>query len=255
MQPRVLLLLVALVQAAAPGLLFFNGFDQQSGRPPTPIVPASYAFIIWGAIYGLSLLFAALQLIRGQAIDRFSRIFGPAILLFVFSTVWLLFARFGPNWATVPTIIAMLLFGATVLFRIADAPQDLNGFSRWCAPAAFGLYAGWLTVATFANFTEIATDLGFGFFGLAIETWTLLALVPATALACAIVSRARGNWFYAAAVLWALAAIAVANVSRDRPTLAAAAGLAGAVVLAATFLAARRNGARVTVEHWDVSAI
>lgn len=241
---KLILLIVALVQAGAPAILFFNGFNPSTGRPPTPIVPADYAFTIWSLIYGLAVLFSGAQVLSRPVNGALQRILVPATSLFLLSTIWLLCARYGPAWATVPIIIGMLSLATYALLSITDHPPDQARFADWLAVPLFGLYAGWLSVAVFANFTEIAADLGFNFFGLALEPWTLLALVLATGLACGIAFRSRGSLFFAAAVLWAFAAIAVANAAHHRPILAASAMGAAAVMIGVTSLAKRRLAKR-----------
>lgn len=240
MRLKLLILVAALTQAAAPAILFFDGFNTPSGRAPTPIVPANYAFSIWGLIYGLSLLFSILQFIPKYSSASLPRIGGASIGLFTLSTIWLLFARFGPAWATVPTIILMFVLATFVLRALGWPAERHRSLGQWCALAAFGVYAGWLTIAVFANFTEIAYDLHFSFFGLGLDVWSILCLAGGTVLACALVFRSRGNWFYCAAIIWALAAIAVANAA-DRRDAIAFLSSAGALGVAFVTLWTRRR--------------
>ncbi|OYW46882.1 MAG: hypothetical protein B7Z08_01610 [Sphingomonadales bacterium 32-68-7] len=247
---KIVLLVVALIQAAAPLVLFFDGFGRQTGLAPTPIVPANYAFAIWGAIYGLSVLFAAVQLVPGQADPLLPRLGRPLAALFALSTLWLAFARFGPLWGTVPAIAAMLVLAAWVLIAVATRADGLAGYRQWLILGLAGLYAGWLTVATFANVTEVAAASGFGFFGLSLPAWTVLALIAGTVLACAILAQSRGAWPYAAAVSWALVAIAIANVVRDRQPAVVAVSLVclAAVLTAAWSFSARPSAAPTPAE-------
>lgn len=243
MRLKLLLFVAALTQAAAPALLFFDGFNSQSGRAPTPIVPANYAFSIWGLIYGVSLIFSVMQFIPKQVSPSLPRIGRASTALFILSTVWLLFARFGPEWATVPTIMLMLAFAVFVLSELGWPTQCHRSTGQWCALAAFGLYAGWLTIAVFANFTEIAFDLGFSFLGVGIELWTILCLAAGTLFACAFVVLSRGNGFYSAAIIWALAAIGVANVGAGRRIIVMS-SIAGAVCVVLANLETRRSARR-----------
>jgi hypothetical protein len=241
---KIILLVLALTQAAAPLFLFFDGFDRGAGRPPTPIVPANYAFTIWGVIYGLGVLFSGAQFSSTRVSPMLQRIFLPASCLFLLSTVWLLFARFGPLWGTVPTILAMLGLAVYALLAVSRDADKSRAFADWLALPLFGLYAGWLTIAVFANFTEIAVDLGFPFWGLSLPAWTVLALAAGTALAACIASASRGNASYAAAIVWALIAIAVANARDSRWTIVTV-SLVGAAIVTGSTYAARRRSARL----------
>lgn len=157
------------------------------------------------------------------------------------STLWLLFARFGPKWGTVPVIIAMAALGILIVIRLGSARPAKLGLDRCCAPALFGLYAGWLTVATFANFTEVAVDLGFSFLGLGLANWSTLALATATVVAYWVTLKAMGNWSYTAAIVWALIAVVVANRIPGREQVATVSIAGAAILVVATLWAARRR--------------
>jgi hypothetical protein len=234
---RFILLVMSLAQAAAPAVFFFDGFARPAGRPPTPIVPADYAFTIWGLIYGLSVAYAVQQFVAANRAPPRAR--WAAAVLFALSSAWLAFARYGPLWLTVPVIAIMLALAAYLVIAVAHRAMP-NLAEKWISLALFGLYAGWLTVALFANFTEVAFDLGFSFLGLSMVAWTLLSLAAATALACGIAVAARGNWLYAAAILWAFAAILVANASSPSAgVVGTAIAIAAALVLAASWIGFR----------------
>jgi hypothetical protein len=239
MLARIALLVIALIQAATPSLLFFNGFDAETGGP-TPIVPAGYAFSIWGVIYALAVVFAGIQFLPRANPQVFGRLVWPSAALFLLSSVWLVFARFGPLVATVPTIIVMVVVATWTLVRARERATQLAPYDRWITLALFGLYAGWLTVATFANMTEIGKVEGFGFFGLSLTQWSSAALVTGSILACVIAIRAGGVVSYTAAIVWALSAIMVANRDRgDSPEILVVCAIGIALVIAATFVSAR----------------
>lgn len=247
---RIALIILAIAQAATSALLVAGGFAQQGAlRPETPIVPADYAFLIWAFIYLASLAWAGWQLFsRHGGGALFQWIAGPVGVAFALGIAWLLAARFGPLWATAPILLMMLALLAHALIVAAALGPTVSRAERMLSLAMLGPYAGWLTVAVFANITEIAADYGFEFFGLAMTTWTVLALVAAAALACAIAWAARGRWSYAVAVAWALAGIFVANLGSDRVLIQATCGLA-ALALLITTAAARTVAAEQAGEY------
>jgi hypothetical protein len=229
---RWIVFLLALAQLAAPPLLFAAGESSVLFAARSPIVPAGYAFSIWGFIYLAAVVWSGWHLFaRDRDSALYPRIAVPLALTFVLCILWLAAARFGPTAATVPIFAAMLLLLLRALAVIggpagAQAPRT----SRFLSLALVGPYAGWSSVALFANFTEVQLDLGWNYLGLQPEVWTAAALATATLLVLVVVRFGRGTLWYSGAVLWALAGITAANLG-EGPWL-----VLGALVLSATLL-------------------
>jgi hypothetical protein len=231
----VLNLVLAAGQIAATALLFRDGFATAQGplpqTGPTPIEPAGYAFIIWGPIYLGALAFAAVQALQPNWTAPLFRDIGwLTAAAFLACILWLAAARYGPLLATAPLIILMLVCLGAALIRASASPGTLGPVEGLAVHAGLGLYAGWLTVAVFANISEVLPAYGFDRFGLGAETWTRLLLAAASVLALLGLWASGGNLFYAGAIIWALAAIAVANLQRG-PNLTVAGLAAGAALL------------------------
>lgn len=244
-------LVLALGQVAAPPLLFPDGFRVATPGPvpaagPTPLEPAGYAFIIWSAIFGGSLAYAVLQAGPGARADPLYRAIGWRTAVgFSASIGWLAAARFGPLWATVPLIMIMwtALTSAFVMARritlvAGAAPSQRQARALVLLPLA--LYAGWLSVAIFANSAEVLRAYGVGIFERAPVPWSIAALLIAAAVGAGLLARTHYSLGYAAAVEWALVGIAVANVSRGISIVVASIATILAVLLAVVTLAGRR---------------
>ena len=124
------------------------------------------------------------------------------------------------------------------LLRLVDAPEPL-GPRRWLLVGLpVGLLAGWLSAATFAN---LSTALEAG----RAEPWpgaVWLGLIGGAAVfAAAVLVRVRGQPAYAAAVVWALVAVAVANRTEGNPT-AVQTAVAGLLLAALATLVGRSRG-------------
>lgn len=240
-----LVLLAALQQVIAPPLLFTGSFDGQFAGPQveTPSEPAGYAFGIWAVIYAGCIAFAVLQLMpRWRDHPALARVRLPAILLFLGSTVWLVFARHGPSWATVPVIWAMLALALACVLPLARAPALPAALKRW-AGWPLALYAGWLTAAAFVNIATILPAHWPALAAIDPQCLALAMVAGAALLALAVVRATRGALPYALAVVWALVAIVVANRAPggSAPVLWAAAG-ATALLLAALLTVRRTRG-------------
>jgi len=196
----------------------FSGFEP--GRFPVPvdtppIQPAGWAFSIWGLIY--------LWLVAGAVFGLLKRADAPdwrahrpaAFASLAIGSIWLPVANASPIWATI-LILAMLV---AALVALARAPARDAPWARW----PLGLYAGWLTAASFVSLATLAA--GYGLATAQTASWIAL---PLAVLIAAGVTLRLGTSTYPAAAAWAAIGIALANW----PGPYALAALAGAVALA-----------------------
>lgn len=207
----------------------FGGFDaDQFPIPQTnpPVQPAGYAFAIWGLIY--------LWLIMGSVFGAWKRRHAPtwapmriplAISLAV-GAVWLPVAVLSPVWATI-LIWVMLV---TALWALWLSPLE----DEWAAAWPLGLYAGWLSAASF-----VALGLMLGGYGWTSDTLAAWAMIiAAAALAVGVQTRLYRAPTYGCAVIWAFLAIAVRDgfdlTSVTTPALVGAAAMIRPTIRAAT---------------------
>ncbi len=201
-----LVLLAAIAFAISPFLNpEFGGFDP--GRYPIPqinppVQPAGYAFAIWGLIYLWLLIHSALGLWRYGSDADWDQTRAPLLLSLCVGMFWLPVALISPIWATV--MIWIMLAGAVMAMIRAG-----SGAPEWALQLPLGLYAGWLSAASFVSTGLLGAGYGIimGEIG-----WAVLALVLAMGFAAMVQHRCPGNWTYGAAVAWGFAAIAVANL-------------------------------------------
>lgn len=201
----------------------------------TPLVPAGYAFGIWGLIYAGSLAYAVYQALPSRREDALLRRIGPfTAAAFAGTSLWLFTAQRGWLWPTVAVFFGILaaLLGAFVQFIRLDAPR--TGAERFLVVLPVSVYTGWATVATVANTSTALQGSGFGGFGLPAAEWAVAMLLVAGAIAAFVTLVSRGNIWYALTIVWALLGIVVANVTRESnpPVAAAAAAMAALIALA-----------------------
>jgi hypothetical protein len=124
----------------------------------------------------------------------------PLIISIAVGAAWLWVALASPIWATI--LIWVML--ATALMALLNAPtKDIGWFA-----APVGLYAGWLTAA--ANVSLGVAGAGYGlWFG--AYGWAYLCITMALLIAIFVIHKAKFSVTYAAAVVWALVGIVVAN--------------------------------------------
>ncbi len=215
------------------------------GAGRTPVVPAPYAFSIWGPIFALALAYGVWQALPAQRADRrLARIGGPLAAAFGLMILWMVVAQLTPNGWHLLAIMLGLLVAALVAFgRAARLPAEGRVW-RWVVRPLLGLLAGWVSAAAIVNLSGAALAEGFGWFGASPDIVAMGLLLLAAGVGTTALRRTGGDIWYAAALLWALAAIILANLAASPPNLAVAlvAALAMAMVALAAFLARRRPG-------------
>ena len=203
----------------------FTGFRADQLPIPQvdpPIQPAGYAFSIWGVIY-LWLIVSGLYGAIKRADDPAWQATRPWLIVsLLVGTFWIGIANASVFWATV-TIWIML---ATALGALIASPAS----DRWLLRAPIGLYAGWLSAASFVALS--ATLAGNGVFTDSYG-WALILIPAALVLAAVVQLTQKSAPEYGIAVAWALVAITVANGSAVLTvTLLAAAAAAMMAALA-----------------------
>jgi hypothetical protein len=204
------------------------------------ILPASYAFSIWGPIFILCGLYALYQALPAQRENSTFRAIGWwAAAAFVANGAWT-HAYTNRQFILAQVIIfAGFLFagGAYLSFTRAETSNRISNVDKWIVGPALGLLCGWLTAASIVGLANTLVALGFAATGqgAAIGGAALLLLGGAVAFFVILVSK-RGlesAWIaFGAAVLWALAAVIAEQRSASTLTSGAAAVCAVLVIAA-----------------------
>lgn len=177
-----------------------------SERPP--VQPAGFAFAIWGVIYLWLVVHGGYGLLARAEDAAWDRPRWPAIGAMTLGAGWLWVAVANPVAATL-MIFAML---GLALWALARAPAGDPVRDFWLARAPLGLFAGWLTAASFVSAGLIAG--GHGIIG-SERMAALLAIVLAIGFAGWVILRLRPGGGYALAAGWGLFGIAMANLGRN----------------------------------------
>ncbi|QNH62757.1 tryptophan-rich sensory protein [Hymenobacter sediminicola] len=219
----------------------FNGqsMGDVSAKYPTLLTPAGYAFSIWGLIFLSLAVYSVWQLLPAQRTTGLpDAVAKPLTLASIATASWVVLFAYE---LIIPSVVTMLLILGALIVAYGRARRRTidHKAPRW-ASLPFGLYLGWISVASTINITIGLRQLGWqpGENVLVLLTLALLAVVVVVAL---LLSRQFQEETVALVVAWALVAIWVARRA-EYPELAWAA-LAGAVlaVLGSFVLASRRR--------------
>lgn len=209
----------------------------------TLLTPASWAFSIWSLIYLLLVGYVVWQWLTPDHPVN-ARIFGPVVVSMLLNAGWLLVARAGWVWLSVVVILALAVDLALLVLRLGERSPD-SGIERVVVDGTFGIYLGWVSVASVANITTALVSSGIDPPTPTAELLAVVALTLAAALGAVYASRLGGRWAVAGAMSWALVAIAIGRLVGPLYSVATAvAALAAtAVILVVTGLARRRAAA------------
>ncbi len=185
-----------------------------SRQYPNLFTPADITFSIWSVIYLALLLFIGWQLwpIRNtqrsvQRNDAVLALGWDFAWLCVLNIAWLFcwhYELLGASVVVMLLTLGLLIRMNRLIFRFLPHTEDNRNFMQ----IPFGLYLGWISVATVANVTVWLVSRNWDGFGLSEKIWTEIMIVVATLLALLAIYTWR-NIPYALAVSWGLLGIAL----------------------------------------------
>jgi hypothetical protein len=237
--PPVLLVLAAL-QAVSPLLFRLSGSGfLDADRPGEPaIVPAGYAFAIWGLVEVLTIGYAVWAVAtRSRSTRLKERLAAPLAVVFAGFSLWLLAVVVEPRWTPLVIFVVMVVALLRALRIAFGARDEIAGWSRlgrgllWTGT---GVYTGWASIAVWVNLTTALADSGAPVTGSAGIAGQLAVLAGATATACAIAWWSRGLVPYVAAAAWAFVGAAIGASGAGEQVLAVASVVGIALLLVVT---------------------
>ncbi|SEU06022.1 hypothetical protein [Hymenobacter actinosclerus] len=210
----------------------FNGQTNAvvSGKYPTPVTPAGYAFSIWGLIFLSLLVYAAWQLLPAQRRNPLPDLLArPLVLANGLTGLWLVLFAYELLPLSALVMVGILAALALAYGRLRrQARQEPATVPLW-VNLPFGLYLGWISVALVVNATVALGQYWQPGPAKGVE-WGIILMGIVAGLALNVTGRFR-ELAYPAAVAWGLAGIWVArNGGPDTQFLAGTALLAAAVV-------------------------
>ncbi len=181
---------------------------------PNLFVPAGITFSIWGVIYILLLIYCVIQFTGTyQAVHSgISWLFGISCAV---NALWIVFWHYGKLPLSLIDMIALLVILILINTRIKDLPFGIT-------KAAFGIYLGWICIATIANVTALLVHYKWGGFGVPGETWAIIMIFCGMIIAAAALYNLR-NPFIGLSVIWAFTGIIIKRQADYRSIVISAA--------------------------------
>jgi hypothetical protein len=203
------------------------------------IIPANYAFAIWGLIYLGLFALGIYQLLPSQREDAGLRQAGyPIVVASIAQCVWVylfLLRLF------VPSILAMLVIALSLITAYLSLGIAINPVSRikkWLVHLPISIYIGWISVASIVNVACALYSQNWGGWGISGELWAVIMVIVATGLGFTLLLR-RQDIAYPGVIIWAITAVAVKHSSYSTLKITS---LGCAIVLAiAIFMQIRKS--------------
>lgn len=185
------------------GMGIINGTSQKeiSDKYLTLITPSPSTFSIWGLIFTLLIVSTIVMIIKkdnsyyGKAIDEITILFRTSC---IFNILWMItFSYLQIELSTV-----FILGFVITLARICLKLTRVHDKGHFLLPVTFGIYTGWVFIATVVNISAALVKLEWNGFGLAAEIWAMTTLLVAIALVL-IVLTSNKNAIFPLPIAWA----------------------------------------------------
>lgn len=202
-----------------------------SGRYPTILTPAGYAFSIWSLIYAGLLAFAIYQALPRNLV-RFRAVRSLYVITCVLNCAWLYFFHREQMALCLALIVALQAVLVIILVQFNRAGEPSGGI---VTKGVFGLYAGWVTAASLVNFTIFLVYAGAS---ISAGGWTAIgvtSLVAAAGIAAAV-RFSLSNYVFPLAVAWAATAIAVKQSGNTAIVITASICVIACLIMAASYV-------------------
>jgi len=180
-----------------------NGLSQKqiSDMFPTLITPNPPTFSIWSIIYSLLITSVIMMIIfkkdfyYQRALNQLSFLFPLSCLL---NIAWIVSFSYVQIELSVLFIFVLVITLSLICKKLLQIQEG----SYWLLPLTFGLYTGWLFIATVVNISVALINLEWNGFGITNETWTTIILILSVLLVIGVQSNNK-NAVFALPVAWA----------------------------------------------------
>lgn len=167
---------------------------------PNLFVPAGLTFSIWGIIYLLLAVYCVIQFTSGNqaVIKDIGWLFALSSLL---NGLWIIAWHYQKLPLSLLIMMGMLVTLTLINQRISPEKFGL-------IKAAFGIYLGWICIATIANITALLVNYGWGGFGISEVAWTVALILVGAGIVLTAVAKTT-NPFIGLSAVWAFLGIAI----------------------------------------------
>ncbi len=198
-----LLLAVTLAINTMGALGVINGLSQKqiSDQYITLITPSPSTFSIWSVIYTLLIISIIMMIAKKedtyyqQAIEEISALFRVSCFL---NIAWII----AFSYVQIELSVLFILGFVITLSMLGKKLLAIQEGKRWLLPLSFGLYTGWLMIASVVNIAAALVKLGWNGFGISDGNWAIIILAVSVLLVILVLFK-NHNASFPIPVAWA----------------------------------------------------
>ncbi|OKH19329.1 tryptophan-rich sensory protein [[Limnothrix rosea] IAM M-220] len=217
---------------------------------PVLILPAGYAFSIWGLIYVGLISLAVYQALPSQKNNPHTKQLGYWLTFAsITQIIWVIFFQYQLFAVSLVVIGLIVVFLAKLYLTLNHDGKAIPQKIRWLVRRPISIYCAWVTVATIVNAACLLHFLNWSGWGIEPEIWAAILLVIGTGLAAFITFKYR-DIVFGGVFVWAWVAIAVKHSQTEIvPTVAIAGALILGSLCVATLFMPRRTSLSLDSEN------
>lgn len=188
-------LLVTLIVNTLGGLGLINGLSQKevSDMFESLITPSPSTFSIWGVIYTLLIISIIMMIVKHnayykKAVDEISTLFRISCVL---NILWII----AFSYVQIELSVLLIFLLVITLTLICIELLKIHDGEHWLLNITFGMYAGWLFIATVVNTSVMLVKWDWDGFGIPDDIWAIIILIIAIILVIVVLSRIKNAMF------------------------------------------------------------
>ncbi len=180
-----------------------------SDKYANQFAPAGITFSIWGIIYSLLIAVLVWQFVsrnnlKEEAIDKIGFWWIANSML---NVIWLFLWHYELLAVSVLVMLG-ILFTLVQLNTVISMKIVPNTPAKTLLKAGFGVYLGWICIATIANVTTWLVSIGWNALGFSATFWTG-GLIGVGSIIASLITIKFKNLFIGSAVVWAFIGIII----------------------------------------------
>ncbi|MEQ9554030.1 MAG: tryptophan-rich sensory protein [Coleofasciculus sp. G3-WIS-01] len=200
------------------------------------IIPASYAFAIWGIIYLGLISLGIYQVLPNQEQNPHLRQMGYSLVLASFAQIaWVFLFQYRQFALSLVAMLGILVPLIRVYLRLGIGSVRVSRKQKWYVHIPVSIYLAWISVATILNVAIVLYDLGWSGWGIDPSAWTAIALMVGAVITATVIIQ-RSDIAFPLVIAWAYGAIALRHT--DTPLIS---GFAGGFAIALLLFTWVRN--------------
>jgi hypothetical protein len=176
--------------------------------------PAGITFSIWGLIYLLLAIYVIYQFLpkKGKTENLINKINFYFIISSLANAIWIFLWHY--RLIGISVMLMLVILYSLIKISALTNQKGLSMKDKLYIKVPFGVYFGWITIATIANITTLLVSLGWQNFIFPDQVWTIIILFVGAIIAALTTIREK-NLAYGLVPVWAYFGIYIKHSSPE----------------------------------------